>query len=218
MFILEGNIGVGKSTFLNLLGKACQSVNAVQEPLQNWASQDFGVSLLENFYKNPKRWAYTMETLAMISRSREHMKAQLSDTKNQIMERSMYSGHYCFTLNGYDQGYFNKIEWDTYNHWVEFLFTQECKPPKGFIYLDSDPEVCYKRIAKRNRTGEENISLAYLEQIHGKHEQFLIKKENIFANLKDVPVLIINANDEFEADSLQFAQHVNRVKEFIVNL
>lgn len=218
MFILEGNIGVGKSTFLNLLDKACKSVNVVQEPLQNWASQDFGMSLLENFYSDPKRWAYTMETLAMISRSREHMKAQLSTIANQVMERSMYSGHYCFTLNGYEQGFFNKVEWETYNHWVEFLFTQECKPPQGFIYLESDPEVCHKRMAKRNRDGEQNVPLSYLEQIHSKHEEFLLKKKNVFENLKDVPVLIINANDEFEQDSQQFAQHVKRVQEFLSNL
>ena len=151
MYIVEGNIGAGKSTFLSLLNQACPPVTVIQEPIETWTGKDFGISLLEQFYKEPIRWTYTMETLAMIYRSREHLKIQNSNFPYKVMERSIYSGHYCFALNGYEHGFFNSVEWNIYHQWVEFFFTQQCKAPKGFIYLQTSPNTCLTRVKKRKR-------------------------------------------------------------------
>lgn len=214
MYIVEGNIGTGKSTFLSLIAQHLPHISVVYEPRHHWQSED-GESLLENFYKDPHRWAYTIETLAMIYRVREHLTEQQNPSPNRIMERSIYSGHYCFAQNDFASGFMTDVEWSAYNQWFNFLVPNKCKPPLGFIYLQSDPQVSYARIQKRNRGSENTISLDYLQQIDAYHTQFLLKKENVLPELKDVPALVLECNTEFETDPKALAAHLSRVDSFV---
>ena len=214
MFIIEGNIGAGKSTFLKLLQEKIPSVRVAQEPVHNWQKKVYGQSLLANFYQDPKRWAYSIETFAMICRVRDHL---IEQEKNEtpFIERSIYSGHYCFSQNGYENGFMTTLEWQLYCKWFEFLIPGKCKTPSGFIYLSVDPDVAYKRIKKRNRLAEKQITLAYLKQIHQKHEDFLIHKKGILPELKHVPVLRLDCNQEFETDETAFQKHLDNVYNFV---
>jgi len=214
MYLIEGNIGVGKSTFLSEIKKHLPSVACTKEPLDNWANQSFGKSLLEEFYLDPKRWAYTIETLAMICRSRDHVSVQKQHA-HHLVERSIYSGHYCFALNGKEEGYFSNLEWDIYQQWVSFLFNQKCRPPHGFIYLQADPNVCYLRIAKRSRSGESTISLGYLEKIHQWHNKFLIQKTGVSSAIANVPVLVIDATKDFANSPERMKLIAQKVAAFI---
>ncbi len=217
MYIVEGNIGVGKSSFLNCIGKNLQEIDILTEPKDNWTNQIYGQSLLENFYKSPKRWAYMLETLAMICRSKDHMNQQNKPNSKVVIERSIYSGHYCFAANGYDSGYFSEIEWDIYNKWANFLINKQCKPPKGFIYLKASPTVCMERIKKRNRISEKNITIAYIKKIASNHEKFLIKKDNISENIKNVPILILDCSEDFLNNEENLQKHLAKLKNFIDN-
>lgn len=217
MYILEGNTGVGKSTFLKLLAQHCPEIAVIPEPKDSWATGMHGRSLLGNFYDDRKRWAYTMETFTMACRVKEHAKEQADPNPNRVMERSVYSGHFCFALNGYKDGMFNQIEWEIYLQWVNFLLRKECKPPRGFIYLKATPDVCFGRIKKRSRPGEENITLEYMQQIDFWHDKFLIKKDGIFEELKDIPVLIIDCNIDFVQDKSQMQKHAQQVAEFLIS-
>jgi len=214
MFIIEGNIGAGKSTFLKLLQEKIPTVGVAQEPVHNWQKKVYGQSLLANFYQDPKRWAYSIETFAMICRVRDHL---IEQEKNEttFIERSIYSGHYCFSQNGYENGFMTTLEWQLYCQWFEFLIPGKCKTPAGFIYLSVDPDVAYKRIKKRNRLAEKQITLAYLKQIHQKHEGFLIHKKGILPELKQVPVLRLDCNQEFETDEVAFQKHLDKISDFI---
>lgn len=215
MFIVEGNIGAGKSTFLTMLKEASPSLKIVQEPVHNWATERYGQSLLEEFYRKPARWAFTIETFAMLARSLDHVKHQKTGDSPVIMERSIYSGHYCFAQNGLQEGYFNEIEWAVYNQWVAFVMHQQCKPPRGFIYLRATPEICHKRMHKRNRNGEELVSLAYLRNIHSWHEKFLMSKTSLDKHLHHVPVLVLDVNEEFQDNPVAFEHLVAKTETFI---
>ncbi|HZW60964.1 MAG TPA: deoxynucleoside kinase [Candidatus Babeliales bacterium] len=214
MYIIEGNIGAGKSTFLKLLERHLPYITISLEPLHNWQQQVYGQSLLANFYQEPTRWAYTLETLAMICRVREHMQ-ESTKTKCTIVERSIYSGHYCFAKNGYEQGFLTELEWQVYTGWFNFLIAGKCKPPQGFIYLNIDPAVAFERIKKRNRHAEKKITLKYLKQLHQRHEDFLIHKIDVLSELHEVPVLVLDCNKEFETDKVYFAQLLHDVELFI---
>ena len=133
MYILEGNIGAGKSTFLQLIKKHVPEIDVALEPLHNWQKNVYGQSLLANFYQDTQRWAYSIETFAMICRVKEHIQDQANLNPHRIIERSIYSGHYCFALNGYKHGFMNDIEWDLSNQWFNFFITEKCFPPRGFI-------------------------------------------------------------------------------------
>lgn len=215
MFIVEGNIGAGKSTFLSLFQTAHQNYQVAQEPLHNWTSEHYGKSLLQEFYKSPSRWAFTLETFAMIARALDHTKNHTLNKSITVMERSIYSGHYCFALNDKASGYFNEVEWAVYEHWVNFLLEQKCKPPQGFIYLRAHPTTCHQRINARARKGEELISQEYLEKIHAWHEKFLIEKTTLDSHLKHVPVLILDAEKDFSNNKEAFKIMANKATEFI---
>lgn len=53
-FIIEGSVGVGKTTTLNILGSLNPSWKLRPEPLDAWEKFDFGdgreINLLKNFY------------------------------------------------------------------------------------------------------------------------------------------------------------------------
>jgi deoxyadenosine/deoxycytidine kinase len=215
MYILEGNIGVGKSTFLELLHQHSPDIAVVQEPKDNWASHQHGQSLLESFYQNPHRWAYTIETLAMISRVKDHTLEQEKANPNRILERSVYSGHYCFALNDHHLGYFKDFEWEMYNRWVEFLVHNHCRPPRGFIYLQADPEVCFARMKKRNRRGEEGITFEYIEQIGHLHERFFIQREGIASYLKTIPVLVLDCSYNLIENNVLLGKYIQQIRKFL---
>lgn len=218
MFIVEGNIGAGKTTFLKLIEKYFPNITVVFEPVKNWQKMVSGQSILENFYKDPTRWAYTMETATMISRVEEHIKEQENNNKLKFLERSIYSGHYCFGRNSYQNGFLSKIEWNMYVQWFNFLTKDKCKLPNGFIYLKVDPKVAYDRIKIRNRDAEKEISFDYIKQIDNWHEDFLINKVNISQELKNVPTLILDCNNDFEHDESEFLKHIDKIKTFLKNI
>src|SRR3990167_9436119 len=179
MFIIEGNIGAGKSSLLKIIKEKLPHLEVVFEPVNQWHSGKNGQSLLTDFYKTPERWAYTLETFAMVCRVKEYIKESSNEKIKKIMERSIFSGHYCFAKNDYINGFMNDIEWETYQAWFVFLTSNKVSIPDGFIYLKVEPKVALERIAKRNRSGENNISikvfekclLVYLDQIFLNHFQ-----------------------------------------------
>ncbi|MGC2310028.1 MAG: deoxynucleoside kinase [Candidatus Babeliaceae bacterium] len=215
MFILEGTIGAGKSTFLKLIKQQHAFIEVAFEPVNNWQSTAAGQSILAQFYQDPQRWAYTMETTAMLHRVQEHLKDQDNPYQFRLIERSIYSGHYCFALNSRAQGFMTAIEWEAYTSLFNFLIPEYCKIPAGFIYLKVDPEIAYERIKKRNRLAEEGIPLSYVQQINACHENFLLHKQAILPTLKNVPVLILDCNEEFETDSQKALEYFKQVITFM---
>ncbi len=213
MFILEGNIGAGKSTFLRLVKNYFPSISVVQEQVNNWQQERYGQSLLANFYEQPQRWAYTFEALTAICRVQEHLIEQKRKDVS-ILERSIYSGFYCFAYNSYQAGFLSHLEWKVYEAWFSFLVDQSCKDPKGFIYLRVSPEIAYERVRKRNRSSEKTISLDYLKQIHERHESLFIRKEGVPERFKQVPVLIVDGDQEFEQDKKQLQNHFSEFTSF----
>lgn len=215
MYLVEGNIGAGKSTLLSLIAKRLPHIKVVFESVNTWNNAQHGASLLSHFYQDSTRWGYTMETFTMFTRIKEHLEEQKDAHPFKIMERSLYSGHYCFARNGYLQGCLTNVEWSLYTQWFTFLVEGNCKPPYGFIYLQADPAVCYERTRKRSRSGEETIPLAYLEQIHEQHEQFLIKKADVLESLINVPVLVLDVSQEFENNETVLTHHMKQIDEFV---
>lgn len=216
MYILEGNIGAGKTTFLRLIAQHLPDIKTIFEPVHNWQDTHCGQSLLANFYENPQRWAYTFELLTLICRVQDHLKEQQDTLTVKIIERSIYSGYYCFAHNSYAQGFMNDIEWYLYEKWFSFLIMNKCAAPQGFIYLRVSPEIAYERIKKRNRSEEKTLSFDYLKQIHKRHEMFLTKKDGILTQLKRVPILVLNCNEDFEENPTQLHRHLHAIESFLI--
>lgn len=215
-FIVEGNIGAGKSTFLHIL-KRYLNVQIMLEPHEQWQNIGEGHNLLDLFYKNPWRWAYSFQSYAFISRiMTQQAYARANPYLIQVLERSVYSDRYCFALNAYELGYMNDLEWSMYQEWFTWLVTTYITKPEGFIYLQTDPTICYKRLKKRGRNEEVAVPLEYIEKLHQKHENWLTGKREVMASLLDVPVLVLECDVDFEQTKAEQERLVEKVGAFIV--
>ncbi|HEX2977604.1 MAG TPA: deoxynucleoside kinase [Candidatus Babeliales bacterium] len=211
---LEGNIGAGKSTFLKLVERAL-SVQAIFEPHAKWQQVGGTENLLERFYADGQRWAYTFQTYAFVTRVMEQeAHARKSRYPVQVLERSVFSDRYCFAKNAFEQGLMNALEWKLYQEWFSWLVDGYVAQPAGFIYLRTTPEVCYERLKKRNRSEERNVSLDYLSTIHEKHEQWLIERLDISAIEQNVPLLVLSVDKDFEHDEQEQLRLMKSIAEF----
>ncbi len=215
-FIIEGNIGAGKSTFLKML-KQYLNIQVVLEPHEQWQDVGGGHNLLDQFYKDPKRWAYSFQSYAFVSRiMNQQAHARINPYLVQLLERSVFSDRYCFAYNCYELGYMNALEWKIYKEWFTWLVESYMAQPDGFIYLRTKPTICYDRLKKRNRHEEAQVSLDYITRVHEKHERWLVEKEGVAPILKDVPVLILDCDAEFEDNRAEQEKHVEAVGAFVM--
>ncbi|XP_043459647.1 deoxyguanosine kinase, mitochondrial isoform X2 [Prionailurus bengalensis] len=104
---IEGNIAVGKSTFVKLLTETYPEWHIATEPVATWQNvQAAGTqkaytapnlgNLLDMMYQEPARWSYTFQTCSFMSRLKVQLEPfpekQLQSKKAvQIFERSVYS-------------------------------------------------------------------------------------------------------------------------------
>lgn len=180
-------------------------------------------NLLDLFYTDTSRWAYTFQSYALLSRmrlQRKQMPKRLRNQKDPILfyERSLYTDRYIFAKNCHESNLMTDLEWDIYSDWSDYLLnTVGDLHIQGVIYLRADPEVSMKRLGKRGRTEESNIKLEYLQNLHGKHEAWLHHKNVAkHPSLYDVPILELDCNKEFETDEAAKTELIKRVREFLV--
>jgi deoxyadenosine/deoxycytidine kinase len=195
MIFVEGNIGTGKSTFLTHLAN---EFKVILEPVDEWTSMKNanGKNIIEEFYTDPARNAYLFQSIAFRSRMKN-----IVNQDQALIERSIFTDRNIFAKTCREDGLIGDIEWHDYVSWFDWL-TQEFKvEPQGFIYLRCEPEVSLERIKKRNRSGEETISLDYLKKLHEKHDEWLL-------NEKSSKVLTFDVNAESTPEKIQEMIHV----------
>ncbi|MBN2267623.1 MAG: deoxynucleoside kinase [Candidatus Babeliaceae bacterium] len=213
-FCLEGNMGVGKTTFLKCVGSRLNA-QIVYEPVDSWRNIN-GVDLLGEFYADKARWGYTFQAYAFVTRlwaMEEHSKKNSHPI--QLLERSVYADRHCFAQNLHELGCMSDLEWELYSSWYSWWYTHYTEKPAGFIYLRADPSVCFQRSKKRNRSSESSVQLSYLESLHEKHEKWLVQGIGVDESAAGVPVLILDCNKCFESDVVLQEQHAERVADFI---
>ncbi len=211
--IVEGNIGAGKSTFLRLI-KELLDVQVVYEPHEQWQNVQ-GENLLDAFYTDTNRWAYTFQSYAFITRI---MAQEAADKQSEkllhILERSVYSDRYCFAKNAFEMGTMTSLEWKLYKDWWGWFVKDYTKKPTGFIYLQTPAEVCYQRLLKRARSEEASVPLHYLQALHQKHENWLIDKQGVEDYIKDVPVLVLDCSQDFEENPELCKKYAQEIVDF----
>lgn len=203
-FFVEGNIGVGKSTFLRLVQNNldCQMVF---EPHEKWQDINGAGNLLHHFYDDTPRWAYTFQSYAFITRVMEQDACALKQPDAvQVVERSVFSDRYCFAQLATEAGNMNKLEWQVYQHWFDWLIGAHMNRPAGFIYLRTSPETCLTRLKKRARSEETGVSLEYLTALHNKHENWLMHGT-------DIPVLVLDCDIDFEHSPVRQAELIKQI-------
>ena len=169
IYALEGNIGAGKTTILELIAKHFKDIELVEEPVKEWQNLG-GMNLLDSFYSNPQRWGFSFEFYSMLTKIQALLKAADSEKPIIIIERSILSNKIFMDLSN-ELGKLDKMEYcmlmKTYDFYLQNVYPQL----SGIIYLDTPVDECIKRIIKRNRGEECNIEKSYLEAIKRKMDE-----------------------------------------------
>jgi len=175
---VEGNIGSGKSTLLANLEatlKGSTSIVFLQEPVDEWATitDSHGKTMLEKFYENQEAYSFSFQMMAYISRLAALKRAvhEYPEATVFITERSLDTDKYVFAQMLFDDNKMEDVHFQIYRKWFD-AFTCDF-PISKRIYVKTNPEICYERIAKRSRNGESTISLDYLQSCHNYHEKMM---------------------------------------------
>lgn len=198
--LVEGNIAVGKSTFIHRL-KNQLGVNASIhcEPVDKWTNLR-GTNLLNEMYLDPIHRSFHIQSYIQLTMA---MTQQLFSNKPiKVMERSLDSGRHVFTEAMKVSRHIDSTEYNILDEWYQWL-EQRNVPTNEIIYLRSTPELALNRLRRRNRPEEEKVNLDYLTLIHDLHERWLMTPNKV----NGPKVTVIDQNQSLEdtlcaADSL----------------
>ncbi|GFP81409.1 deoxycytidine kinase [Phtheirospermum japonicum] len=176
---VEGNISVGKSTFLQRIANETLElrdlVEVVPEPIDKW--QNIGpdhFNILDAFYAEPERYAYTFQNYVFVTRVMQERESSGGVKPLRLMERSVFSDRMVFVRAVHEAKWMNEMEISIYDSWFDPVVSSlPGLIPDGFIYLRASPDTCHKRMMMRKRTEEGGVSLDYLRDLHEKHESWL---------------------------------------------
>ena len=70
--LVEGNIGCGKTTFLQHFSELTDSVEVLKEPVEKWRNVR-GHNLLQLMYKDPARWAMPFQSYVQLTMLDHHL-------------------------------------------------------------------------------------------------------------------------------------------------
>jgi len=173
--VVEGPIGVGKTT---LVKKLASSLNS-EILLENFLDNPF----LELFYKDIERYALPTQLRFLLQRANDFSKEKI----NIIGQKNIISD---FFINK-DQLFAKAILSDKeYMLYFDIYKALKLTIPKPHlvIYLQADCDVLINRIKKRGNDFEKNLTKHYLKNIIDSYTKY-------FYSYKDSPLLIINTSN-----------------------
>lgn len=186
--VVEGNIGIGKTSLSKKLSKNLNK-NLI---LEGFKDNPF----LEKFYEDPKRYALNLELTFLVDRCR-----QLNDYKNQldlfktgvvfdydIVKSLIFAG---VTLSENDFNLYRNIF---------YFMTKDLLKHNLIIFLMQSPENLLLNIEKRGRYFEKNIKKDYLKKINQAYIKSLKSKLDwniLFIDVSDID-FVENHSDYLE--------------------
>jgi deoxyadenosine/deoxycytidine kinase len=209
LFTIEGCIGSGKSTFIDILKREFKHFNGIPivyipEPVEEWESivSVDNQNMIQLFYADQTKYAFSFQMMAYISRL-SYLKKAMRDYPNCILisERSLLADYNVFAKMLYSNGSISQENYQIYKKWFdEFL---KDIPITGYIYMKTETDVCFERCNKRARKGE-SITLDYLEQCNELHENWLDTDSNVLTlttnSVEDVETVIDYISESIPVD------------------
>lgn len=174
-----GNIGVGKTTLTKHLQDELSNSLLIQEPVDQWLKikdPETGENILQRFYQDKKRWTYTFENIAFITRLMRLIEALQSDQSTIILDGSLATDKNIFAQMLHQDGFMDPLEWQAYNLWNNFYQHYVMQHRIIYVYLKTDPQIALQRIHHRGRPEEKNIKIDYLTKLDQQYEQWLQTK------------------------------------------
>ena len=210
----DGNIGSGKSTKVKDIeeyygAQGRKDILFIQEPVDAWNSvvDENGVTILSNYYKDQKRFAFRLQMLAYISRLALLRDAVKKGYKYIITERCVGTDRNVFSKMLYDKGDIEHDEYIIYKKWYDEFISDV--PIGAIVYIKASPEICLKRVNIRAREGE-NIPLEYLKECDKYHDEWI--------NSENIPKLVIDADIDLKTNPEANFEILKQIDTFIHSL
>jgi deoxyadenosine/deoxycytidine kinase len=190
--VIEGLIGVGKTTLCRLLQER-RDAELVLEPHED-------NPFLEPFYLEPKRYALPVQMYFLLTRWRQLDRIrQLSLFNPWVVSDYLYEKDRIFaekTLHG--------EELELYGRFASQL-GKEIPTPDLVVALRAPLPVLMERINRRGIAGEDRITQAYLEDLAGRYD-------DLWSNWSACPVLHIdNSELQYHSDPAAKADVLARI-------
>jgi deoxyadenosine/deoxycytidine kinase len=184
--VVEGNIGVGKTTFCRKL----QEKYDARLILEQFSDNPF----LPYFYENPERHAFSVELFFMTER---HRQLQEELMQGDLFNQQIISDYIFIKTLLFAKNNLNEEEYRLFNRLFHVL-NAHFKKPDLVIYLHRPVSNLLNQIKKRGRTFEMEMRATYLENIQKAYFDF-------FKTTPEYPILVVGINDlDFENDTLAF--------------
>ena len=172
--VVEGPIGVGKTTLARKLANNLNSELLLEKFLEN--------PFLEKFYKDIDKYALSTQLHFLLQR-----KADLSKLDSVGSSNKNYVSDYFINKDKlFAKTVLSRNEFELYTKIFDALNITIPKPDL-IIYLQAEPDILLERIKLRGNGFEKNITKDYLQKITDAYTQF-------FYSYKESPLLIINTS------------------------
>ena len=165
LVIIEGNIGVGKTTLSHKLTTLLDYKLFLEPTSKN--------PYLEKFYAEPKKYALKLQLWIFQQRMHIYIQAvkHIFETgQGVLLDRSVFSDK-VFADVGYADKNITPEGYAFYMN-IRSRALKGLPIPHVTLYLDTDPEVCQQRIKTRGRNCEKGIPVSYLQSLHDAYQEF----------------------------------------------
>jgi len=172
--VVEGPIGVGKTTLCGLLGGVWKARLVLEEVEEN--------PFLPMFYRDRRSYAFQTQVFFLLSRYRQQQKlGQLDLFAGPVVSDYMFAKDRIFAsmnLSEHEFGLYDRIA---------TILEKDVHTPDLVIYLQASLDVILTRITRRGRTYEKDMRRSYLEALVNAYNSY-------FFRTRDLPVLIVNTD------------------------
>ncbi len=186
---IEGTIGVGKTSLVNLLAKEMEAKTVLEKFEDN--------PFLKDFYSNRNRYAMQTQLFFLLSRYKQQQELQQIDmfTKSIISDYMFDKDRLFAALN------LDDMELDLYNRIANEL-QKNIVYPDLTIFLQSETDRLMYNIKIRGREFERNMDYTYIDNLNQIYNEYFFRYDK-------GPLVIINTND------IDFVNNKNDLQEII---
>ncbi|MES9872106.1 MAG: deoxynucleoside kinase [Candidatus Sedimenticola sp. PURPLELP] len=173
--VIEGPIGVGKTSLVNRLANSFACDTLLEAAEEN--------PFLERFYTDGRTAAFPTQLFFLFQRSQ-----QLQNLRQADMFRSTLVADFMLEKDRlFAQVNLDDAEMNLYEQ-VYGSLTMQAPAPDLVVYLQAPVEVLLKRIQKRARPQERQMDADYLQRLSDAYTEFFYRYDRS-------PLLIVNATE-----------------------
>lgn len=193
VIVLAGMIGAGKSTFTTFISEEFQSEAFYEQVVDN--------PILEKFYADPKRWAFSLQIFFLNTRFRSIKEALVH--RHNVLDRSIYEDA-LFTKINYEEGNMSEAEMILYTDLLENMMEElkdiPKKAPDLLIYLRGSLDTHLERIEKRGRSFEQVDGnpelLEYYTKLHSRYDDWFDAYDQSPTLVIDIDSIDLDRNED----------------------